>query len=174
MLKSRQFIILLYIYIYIYVYIYEKITLLLRCDISFTYLPSILFFGSFLMAAQHLPWKEMERIRMYKIIYYYFFGSLLRVFPTSISRWCLTGVWVTTSLLKSPRLFSVFWPISVMQWFGWSPLVQSFLSSPVLGLIFGGLTKSISHDRCYRHFHVPKHFQFPSKVELLIPLFTFF
>ena len=34
--------------------------------------------------------------------------SLLRVFHTSVG-WCfLTGVWVTTNLLKSPGLFSVF------------------------------------------------------------------
>ena len=38
----------------------------------------------------------------------------MRVFHTSVSRWFLTGVWVTTSLLSSPRLFSVFWPISVI------------------------------------------------------------
>ena len=44
----------------------------------------------------------------------YFFCSLLRVFHTSISRWFLTGVQVTTSLLKSPGFFSVFWLISIM------------------------------------------------------------
>ena len=40
--------------------------------------------------------------------------SLLRVFPTSISRWFLTGVGVTASLLKSIGHFSVLWSISVM------------------------------------------------------------
>ena len=35
----------------------------------------------------------------------------LQVFHTSISWWSFTGVWVTTSLLKSPGLFSVFYPI---------------------------------------------------------------
>ena len=39
------------------------------------------------------------------IIIYYFF---------SVSCWSFTGVWVTASLLKSPRLVSVFWPISIM------------------------------------------------------------
>ena len=29
---------------------------------------------------------------------------------------------MTTSLLKSPGLFSVFWPFSIMLSFGWSPL----------------------------------------------------
>ena len=36
------------------------------------------------------------------------------VFYINISQWFLTGVWVTASFLKSPRLFSVFWPISIM------------------------------------------------------------
>ena len=38
----------------------------------------------------------------------------LRVFPTSISWWFSTGVWVTASFLKSPGLFSEFWPILIM------------------------------------------------------------
>ena len=42
----------------------------------------------------------------------------LRVFHISISWWFFTGVWVTASLLKSPGLFSVFWPFSVMLSFG--------------------------------------------------------
>ena len=41
-----------------------------------------------------------------------------RVFHISISWWFFTGVSVTTSLLKSPGLFSVFWPFSVMLSFG--------------------------------------------------------
>ena len=39
----------------------------------------------------------------------------LRVFHRSVSRWLLTGVWVTASHFKSTGLFSVFWPISIMQ-----------------------------------------------------------
>ena len=57
----------------------------------------------------------------YPFIYlrYMTFQSVLsftpfRVFHTSVSRWFLTGVWVTASLLKSPGLFSVFWPISTI------------------------------------------------------------
>ena len=38
-----------------------------------------------------------------------------RVFHTSVSHWFLTEVWVTAILLKSPGLFSVFWPILTMQ-----------------------------------------------------------
>ena len=46
--------------------------------------------------------------------YYYYYYYLLRVFRTSVCWWLLTGVWVTGSLLKSPRLFTVFWPILIM------------------------------------------------------------
>ena len=59
----------------------------------------------------------------------------LRVFQICLSRWSFTGVWETVSLLKSPGFFSVFWSISLMQWFGWSQLVLLFPSPPVLLLI---------------------------------------
>ena len=39
---------------------------------------------------------------------------IIRVFHISISWWSFTEVWVTASLLKSPGLFSVFWPFSIM------------------------------------------------------------
>ena len=54
-----------------------------------------------------------------KTIFYFIAGSLLyyyyslKVFHISVSWWSSTGVWVTASLLKSPGLFSVFWPISI-------------------------------------------------------------
>ena len=38
----------------------------------------------------------------------------LRVFHISVSWWFFTGVWVIASLLKSPGLFSEFWPFSFM------------------------------------------------------------
>ena len=59
----------------------------------------------------------------------------MRVFHISVSRWSFTDVWVTASLLKSLGLFSVFWPISMMQLFGWSPLVLLMPSPPVPLLI---------------------------------------
>ena len=37
-----------------------------------------------------------------------------RVFHIRVSWWSFTGFWVTASLLKSPGLFSVFWPFSIM------------------------------------------------------------
>ena len=64
-------------------------------------------------------------------IYYYYYYSLIRAFHISVSRWFFTGVWVIASLLKSPGLFSVFWPFSIMLSFGWSPLVRQLPNPPV-------------------------------------------
>ena len=59
----------------------------------------------------------------------YFTNS--KIFSTSIRWWFLTGVWATASLLKSPGLFSIFWPIWIMLQFGWSLLILLFPSPPV-------------------------------------------
>ena len=53
-----------------------------------------------------------------------------RIFHISASWWSSTGVWVTARLLKSPGLFSVFWPFSIMLSFGWSPHVGQLPSPP--------------------------------------------
>ena len=47
-----------------------------------------------------------------------------------------TGVWVSASLLKSPELFWVSWPISTMLYSGWSWL---FLRFPIVPLLFSSL-----------------------------------
>ena len=62
---------------------------------------------------------------------YYYDYSLIRAFHISVSWWFFTGVWVTASLLKSPGLFLVFWPFSIMLSFGWSPLVRQLPNPPV-------------------------------------------
>ena len=54
--------------------------------------------------------------------------SLLRVFHTSVSRWLLTGVWVTASLLKFLGLFSVFLPILTIMLIGGFPFFLLFSS----------------------------------------------
>ena len=54
------------------------------------------------------------------------FLLLLQVFHTSVSSLSFTGVWVTASRLQFPGHISGFWPISIMLWFGWSPLVLLF------------------------------------------------
>ena len=63
-----------------------------------------------------------------KLFFYY---SLIRAFHISVSRWFFAVVWVTASLLKSPGLFLVFWPFSIMLSFGWSPPVRQLPSPPV-------------------------------------------
>ena len=73
----------------------------------------------------------LAEIRWY---YYYYYYSLIRAFHISVSRWFFTGVWVTASLLKSPGLFPVFWPFSIMLSFGWSLLVRQ-LPSPLVPLV---------------------------------------
>ena len=63
--------------------------------------------------------------QFYSVVFYYYY-NLLRAFPTRISRWFLTGVWVKASLLKSPGHFSVFWRISIMLLFGLSHTSSCF------------------------------------------------
>ena len=70
----------------------------------------------------------------YYYYYYYYYYTFIRAFYISVSRWFFIGVWVTASLLKSPGLFLVFWPFSIMLSFGWSPLVRQ-LPSPLVPLV---------------------------------------
>ena len=69
----------------------------------------------------------------YYYFYYYYYYSF-RVFHISFIWSSFTRVWVAASFLKSPGLFSVFWPFSVMLLFGWSLLVRQ-LPSPSIPLI---------------------------------------
>ena len=46
------------------------------------------------------------------VYYFYYYCTPLRVFYTSISRWFLTGVWVTESLHKSSEHFWPIWMVS--------------------------------------------------------------
>ena len=48
----------------------------------------------------------------------------------NFSWWFFIGVWLIASLLKSPGLFVVLWPISIMLLFGWSALVVLLFPSP--------------------------------------------
>ena len=45
---------------------------------------------------------------------------------TDASWWCVTRVWVTVGLLKSPGLFPVFWPILIILYSGWSLFSSDF------------------------------------------------
>ena len=46
-----------------------------------------------------------------------------RFFQPSISWWSFTRVWMTTNLLRSPGLFSVFFPVSTMLYFDLNTLI---------------------------------------------------
>ena len=82
---------------------------------------------------------------------------------------------MTASLLKSPGLFSVFWPFSIMLSF-WmvstrpptskssSPFSNRLVTVPNAPITIGIIVTCMFHS----------FFQFPSKVEVLILLFTFF
>ena len=75
-----------------------------------------------------------------------------RVFHISVSWWFFTGVWVTACLLKSPGLFSVFWPFLIMLLFGWSPLGRQLLNLPgpigiIVTLMFHSFFNSLARSR---------------------------
>ena len=80
-----------------------------------------LMFHSFLSSLAR-PMYSSLFLLFFDLYYYYYYYLLIRVFHISISWWSFTGDWVTASLLKSPGLFSVFWPSSIVLLFGWSPL----------------------------------------------------
>ena len=63
-------------------------------------------------------------------IYIYIYIYSFRVLHICVSWWFIRGVWVKVSLLKSPGLFSVFWPLTIMLSFGWSPLVCQLPNPP--------------------------------------------
>ena len=61
------------------------------------------------------------------------------VYNTIGDRWLLTGVWATPILFKSPGLFSIHWPILIVQEFRKVSLVHLFSSSPMLATILSSL-----------------------------------
>ena len=86
--------------------------------------------------------------------------TLFQVFHTSVSRCFLTGIWVISSLLMLPGIFSVFRPISCCNLDGlYSSLYFKVLQS--LYQFFGCSTKSTNYNWYHRHFHVPKFFLIP-------------
>ena len=61
------------------------------------------------VCSSHFPGRFIIIIFLSLFIY-----LLLRVFHIIVSWWSFTEVWETASLLKSPGVFSVFWPFSIM------------------------------------------------------------
>ena len=77
----------------------------------------------------HSFFNSLARSRyLYFFSHYYYL--LIRDFHISINWWFFIGVWVTASFLKSPGLFLVFWPFSIMLLFGWSPLIRQLPNPP--------------------------------------------
>ena len=72
---------------------------------------------------------------------------------------------------KSPGLFSVFWPFSIMSYFGWSPCIPLF-SSPPVPLV--NVPKAIITIGRIVTFLFHSFFQFPRKFQILILLFIYF
>ena len=58
---------------------------------------------------------------------------------TNFNWWSFTGIWVTVSLLRSPRLFTVFKSILIM-WSGWS---WFFLCLPIPPVFFSRPSKTV-------------------------------
>ena len=86
---------------------------------------------------------------------FYYHFTPLRVF--------FTGVWLTVSLLKSPGLFSVFWPILTVLSFRWSPPVFLFPILPVLLPILSWLYRANWFQQVSPSPSWSIGFQFPSK-----------
>ena len=102
--------------------------------------------------------------------YHYYYFTFLRIFPTSICWWFLTGFWMTASFLKSPGLFSVFLSISTILNFGWSPHFKSSSTNPLVTVPRVPITISYTVTFIFRSFF----FSIPSKVQVLLFLFVFF
>ena len=64
------------------------------------------------------------------VILFYYYYSLIRVFHICVSRWFFIWVWLTSSLLKTPGLSSVFWTFLIMLSSGGSTLVHQRPSHP--------------------------------------------
>ena len=86
-----------------------------------------------------------------------------------------TGVWVTASLFKSPGLFLVFWLISTMLSFGYSPLVLLFpyppVPVPILWWVYLAYQLQLVSPSSWCSIFF---FQFISNLQLLVSLFAFF
>ena len=89
-------------------YILRLFTIQLCGTISYAFLLSIQAIARFfrlVLLSFKMCWVKPDG----KIYY-----LLIRVFLISVNWWSFTGVWTTASLLRSPELFSVFWPFSIM------------------------------------------------------------
>ena len=109
---------------------------------------------------------------IHAVVFFYIIFTALSVFHTNVSWWLLTVLWVRGSLLKTPGLFSVFWPTLVMVLSGWSLLVLVFPRFPVPLPILREFPKCTYQTWYHCCLHVPWLLQLSKKVQIFIPLLT--
>ena len=102
----------------------------------------------------HSIFNSLTRSRYLSFFWYYYYYLLIRDFHISVIWWSFTGDWVTARLLKSPWLFSVFWPSSIMLLFVWSLLGRQLPVPPGPLISFSYRAKSTNHNWYNCHFHV--------------------
>ena len=109
----------------------EFVRLILQDRFWFVHIPFIRMVNFKFASLQRLlnMWLIVSYLLLYHYHYYYYYYPV-EIFSSALADGFFTGVWVTTSLLKSPGLFSVFWQFSIMLLFWWSPLVRQFPSPP--------------------------------------------
>ena len=93
-------------------------------------------------------------------------------FYTCVSRWSFSGV--TASLLKSPGLFLVFWPISKCCSLDGLDLSSNFQILQPSYQTFNDRSKCTNNNWYHRHLYVPLVSKFSSKVQVLVKRFAFF
>ena len=98
----------------------------------------------------------------------------LRVFHINVSLWSFPEVWVTASILNSPRLFSILADLnSLVVWMASTrPVISkssNLFNNPSMTVPRGLITVGINVTFIFHSF-----FQFPSMVGIFILLFTFF
>ena len=97
------------------------------------------------------------------------------LFRKVMFRFVLLNLFVQCELFTpaqtSSGLFSVYWPILVVLWFGWfQPCTNIQLNEPHFQLL--GDWSNYYWYHC--HLHVPQLFQLSEKIYVFVQLFTFF
>ena len=91
-------------------------------------------------------------------------SHLVSFFYTSLNWWSLND---SKSPQVSRTLLSILADLN-------NAVVWMVSTCPIIFKSFSPCTKSTDYNLCNCHFHVPRFFQFPSKVKVFILLFTFF
>ena len=143
------------------VYQFQLVSPSPSCSVAFfsyqvrsEYLSLFLRFSLCVPSEQQSPqFSRLSFFSFFLVNYHYF--TLVRVFHISVSRWFITGVLVTASLLKSSGLSSVFWLICIL---GGLHSSSNFQLHKSRNQSFGDCTKSTNYNFNHRHSHVPQFF----------------